>query len=127
MSPYALVLALGVAAVALFALGRTRTGYGLFVAYISGLALFTLLRSAADDTGIGFKGQYSVDIERRLFGGTLPTKWLQDQLFDAGKVGVIAVVCAVVYVSYFFAAHIVALAFWRRNPASSSGTRSRCC
>ena len=102
---------------ALFALGRTRTGYGYYVAYISGLTLFTLLRNTADDTGIGFKGQYSVDIERRLFGGTLPTKWLQDRLFDPGKVGVIAVVCAVVYVSYFFAAHIVALVFWRRNPA----------
>jgi hypothetical protein len=116
-SPYALVLPLGVGAVALFALGQARTGYGYYVAYISGLALFALLRSVADDTGIGFKGQYTVDIERRLFGGVLPTQWLQDRLFDAGKVGVIAVVCAGVYVSYFFAAHLVALAFWRWNAA----------
>jgi membrane-associated phospholipid phosphatase len=116
-SPVELIIAIGVGAVALFALGRTRTGYVYYVAYISGLALFAVLRSIADDTGIGFKGQYSVDIERRLFGGTLPTEWLQDRLFDAGKVGVIAVICAVVYVSYFFATHIVALGFWRRHPA----------
>jgi membrane-associated phospholipid phosphatase len=116
-SPLELVIAIGVGAVALFALGRTRTGYGYYVAYIAGLSVFTVLRNVADDTGIGFKGQYTVDIERRLFGGTLPTEWLQDRLFDAGKVGVIAVLCAVVYVSYFFAAHIVALGFWRRYPA----------
>jgi membrane-associated phospholipid phosphatase len=117
VSPYALVLALGIAVAALFALGRRRTGYGYYVAYISGLALFNLLRNTADDTGIGLKSQYTVDIDRWLFGGTLPTKWLQDRLFDSGKIGVIAVVCAVVYASFFFAAHIVALVFWRRNPA----------
>jgi membrane-associated phospholipid phosphatase len=112
---YTVLLALGVAAVALLVLERTRTGFALFVAYLSGFVLFALLRNTADETGVGVKGQYVVDAERRLFGGTLPTKWLQDLLYDPGKVGVVAVVCTIVYVSYYFAAHAVALAFWRRN------------
>jgi hypothetical protein len=113
----ALVIALGVAVVALLVLGRTRTGSAVFVAYMSGFVLFALLRNAADDTGIGVKGQYVVDLERRLFGGTLPTKWLQDLLFDPGKIGVVVVACMVVYFSYFVAVHVVALVFWRRSPA----------
>jgi hypothetical protein len=114
---YALVLALGVAVVALLALGQTRTGFGFFIAYMAGFVLFALLRNAADDTGIGVKSQYVVDFERRLFGGTLPTKWLQDLLYDPGKIGVVALVCTVIYLTYFVAAHVVALAFWRRNQA----------
>ena len=83
---------------------------------MAGFVLFALLRSGADDTGIGVKGQYVVDLERRLFGGTLPTKWLQDRLYHPGQIGVVAVVCTVVYFSYFVVVHIVALTFWRRNP-----------
>ncbi len=113
---YVVVLALGIAVVALLALDRTRTGIAPFVAYMAGFVLFALLRSAADDTGIGIKGQYVVDLERRLFGGTLPTKWLQDHLYHPGQIGVVAVVCTVVYFSYFVAVHVVALIFWRRNP-----------
>jgi membrane-associated phospholipid phosphatase len=117
MPLYALILALGVGVVALLGLERTRTGFALFVAYMAGFVLFALLRNTADETGIGVKGQYVVDAERRLFGGTLPTKWLQELLYDPSKIGVVAVVCTVVYVSYYFAAHVVALAFWRRNRA----------
>ena len=113
---YVLVLALGIAVLALLALDRTRTGIGPFVVYMAGFVLFALLRSGADDTGIGVKGQYVVDLERRLFGGTLPTKWLQDRLYHPGQIGVVAVVCTVVYFSYFVAVHVVALNFWRRNP-----------
>jgi membrane-associated phospholipid phosphatase len=114
---YALVVALGVGVVALLALERTRAGVALFVGYMAGFVLFALLRNTADETGIDVKGQYVVDAERRLFGGTLPTKWLQDLLYDPGKIGVVAVACAVVYVSYYLAVHVVALAFWRRNRA----------
>lgn len=114
---YVLVLALVVSVVALLALERTRTGFVLFVGYMAGFVLFALLRSAADDTGFDVKGQYVVDAERRLFGGVLPTEWLQDRLYDPGKIGAVAVVCTVVYLSYFFAVHVVAIALWRRNPA----------
>jgi len=113
---YVVVLALGIAVVALLALERNRTGTAPFVAYMAGFVLFAVLRGAADDTGIGVKGQYVVDLERRLFGGTLPTKWLQDHLYHPGQIGVVAVVCTAVYFSYFVAAHVVALIFWRQNP-----------
>lgn len=114
---YALVVALGVAVVALLVLERTRTGFAHFVGYMSGFVLFALLRNEADDTGIGIKAQYVVDAERRLFGGTLPTAWFQDRLHRPGEIGLVAVMCMLVYFSYFVAAHGVALAFWRRSAA----------
>ena len=114
---YVLVLALGVGVVALLALERTRAGFALFVAYMAGFVLFALLRGAADETGIDVKGQYVVDGEERLFGGVLPTEWLQDRLYDPGEIGVAAVGATVVYLTYYFAVHVVALALWRRNQA----------
>ena len=112
--PLLLIVAVGVALVALYAIDRRRGGFGLWAAYLLGFVLFAHLRTLADGAGVEPKGQYVVDAESALFAGTIPTDWLQQRLFD-GSVGVLAVASAVVYLSYFVVPHAVALGLWRTN------------
>jgi membrane-associated phospholipid phosphatase len=118
VSLYALVPVVALTLAALYLIDRRRGNFGVFAAYLVGFVLFALLRTTADDTGIAVKGDYVVDAERWLFGGTLPTEWLQDRFYDAGVTHPLDVACVAVYVSYYFAPQVVALVLWRRNPAA---------
>ena len=130
LSLFTLVLARGTAPISvliglvaitlsvLYLLDRKSGRFGLWAAYVAGFVLFALLRTIADNTGIPVKAQYVVDAERSLFGGVLPTQWLQASFHDIGAAGVAEVFVVAVVFSYYVVPHLLALVLWQRDPAS---------
>jgi hypothetical protein len=116
-SPLLLAAVVGIALVGLYAVDRRRNGVGVWAAYLAGFVLFAHLRTLTDDAGLPIRGEYAVDADRWLFGGVLPTEWLQQHLFADGA-GAFAFACAVVYASYFLVPHVLALVLWRVDPGT---------
>jgi PAP2 superfamily len=77
------------------------------------LAVYDLLRGRAD--GLLFSAWYRPQLEADafLFGGTVPTVWLQDRLWHGGSdVRWYDLAAWSVYVSYFLATYLLAGALW---------------
>jgi hypothetical protein len=77
------------------------------------LAVYDLLRGHAD--GLLFSAWYrpQLDADSFLFGGTVPTVWLQDRLWDGpSQVHWYDYASWLVYVSYFLATYVVAGVLW---------------
>jgi PAP2 superfamily protein len=111
-----LVSAVVVALATLYVLDSRRGGFGLWAGYLLAFVLFADLRTLADDTGIAIKGHYALEAERGLFGGTVPTEWLQHHLYS-GSAGALEIGCFTVYASYFLVPHLLALGLWRKDAA----------
>lgn len=77
------------------------------------LALYDLLRGAAD--GLIFEPFFlpQIDIDKFLFGGTVPTVWLQEHLYDPGTLPWYGVTAWIVYMSHFFATPLLAGVLWK--------------
>jgi hypothetical protein len=76
------------------------------------LAVYDVLRGHAD--GLLFSAWYRPQLEADafLFGGTVPTVWLQEKLWDAAHVRWYDYAAWAVYVSYFVATYLVAALLW---------------
>jgi hypothetical protein len=76
------------------------------------LAVYDLLRGHAD--GLLFSAWYRPQLETDafLFGGTVPTVWLQNHLWDDAHVHWYDYASWTVYVSYFLATYLVAGFLW---------------
>ena len=77
------------------------------------LSAYDLLRGQAD--GLLFSAWYRPQLEADafLFGGTVPTVWLQERLWNgAGDVRWYDFASWAVYVSYFLATYVLAAALW---------------
>jgi membrane-associated phospholipid phosphatase len=87
-----------------------------WLAYVGAFIAFVELRAVADDAGMPVQFDYVADADKALFGGTVPTVWLQDHLADTPVVApVLGWAMLAVYVSYFVAPHLVALLIARRS------------
>lgn len=77
------------------------------------LAGYDLLRGAAD--GLLFEPfwQPQIDADRLLFGGAVPTVWLQERLYEPGTLPWYGVIAWVVYMSHFFATPLLAGILWK--------------
>lgn len=77
------------------------------------LALYDLLRGAAD--GLIFEPFFlpQVDVDRFLFGGQVPTVWLQERLYEPGTLPWYGVIAWIVYMSHFFATPLLAGVLWK--------------
>ncbi len=144
MSPLVYVMAVAVNLSALYLCARAGRDMRLWTVYVLAFVLFAHLRTLADETGLpaqydyviaaerflfahlrtladetGLPAQYDYVIaaERFLFGGILPTLWLQEHLYVFGRAGPLESYTVLVYLSYFFAPHVAALAFWRLDSA----------
>jgi membrane-associated phospholipid phosphatase len=53
-----------------------------------------------------------IEADRALFGGTVPTEWLQDRLYDEGTAHWYDVLAVVVYFSHFLVSLVLAVALW---------------
>jgi membrane-associated phospholipid phosphatase len=53
-----------------------------------------------------------IDADRALFGGTVPTEWLQERFYDADQVQWYDVVAFVTYFSHFLVSLALAVALW---------------
>lgn len=77
---------------------------------------FNVIRAFADDAGIALGGvDLIADIERAMFGGTLPSTALQDIFFDLEATGVHDVALSLVHGSFFIVPFVVAIVLWLRS------------
>lgn len=89
-----------------------RTDFRTFCLYILAFALFNGLRTIADETGNPWHYTYVITAERLVFLGAVPTVWLQDRLYEAGRMTTLEWLCVGVYVSYFTAHFVVGVVVW---------------
>jgi hypothetical protein len=77
------------------------------------LAGYDLARGAAD--GLLFEPFFlpQIEVDRFLFGGQVPTVWLQERLYTPGTLPWYGVVAWVVYMSHFFATPLLAAILWK--------------
>jgi PAP2 superfamily len=79
------------------------------------LWVYDLTRGAADSMGIGVHLHTMIDFDSFVFGGQVPTEWLQDRLYEPGVVNWWDVCFTLVYTSYFIVPFAVAGYFWARD------------
>ena len=88
----------------------------LAMGYVFAFLVFLLLRPVADETFIPVHYDFPILMDRILFLGALPMVWMQDVFYVPGRVGVLDFVMSSVYITYFFAPHVMALVVWRTRP-----------
>jgi hypothetical protein len=77
------------------------------------LAVYDLLRGRADDLLFSAWYRPQLEVDAFLFGGTVPTVWLQERLWEgASDVRWYDYASWFVYVSYFLATYLLAAALW---------------
>jgi membrane-associated phospholipid phosphatase len=76
---------------------------------------YDLTRGAADSLGIGVHYGTMIDFDRFVFGGEVPTVWLQGQLYAPHVVRWWDVAFTLVYTSYFIAPFALAGYLWARD------------
>jgi membrane-associated phospholipid phosphatase len=80
--------------------------FGLLVAY-------DFLRGAVAVAPLQAHVMPQIDVDEALFGGTVPTVWLQQHLWTPGHLHWYDVAVWVVYMTHFFAVWVVAAVLWR--------------
>lgn len=76
---------------------------------------YDLTRGAADSTGIAVNYHAMIDFDAFVFGGEVPTVWLQDRLYEPGAVMWWDVLFTFVYTSYFIVPFALAGYYWARD------------
>ncbi len=90
----------------------TLTALGGYVAIWVG---FNLVRAIGDDAGLAIAGYGTVSrLEGSLFGGALPSEWLETWFFDPAQAQVHDVVLSLVHGSFFIVPFLVAILVWWR-------------
>ena len=79
------------------------------------LTAYDLARGGADGWLAQTHFLPQADVDRWLFGGQMPTVWLQAHLHDSGRVQWFEVAAFLVYVSHFFVAPLLAAVLWVRD------------
>ncbi len=83
--------------------------------FLAVMLIYDLVRGAADQAGAPVHYTPQLDADRALFGGTVPTVWLQDRLYDGGAPRWWEVGPALVYASHFVVPFVVAGVLWQRD------------
>ena len=81
------------------------------------LTVYDLARGGADGWLAPTHFLPQADVDAWLFGGTIPTVWLQRHLHHAGQVRWFEVLAFLVYVSHFFVTPLLAGILWVRDRA----------
>ena len=76
---------------------------------------YDLTRGTADSIGIGVHYHPMIDFDSFVFGGQVPTVWLQEQLYNPYAVSWWDVAFTLIYTSYFIAPFALAGWFWARD------------
>ncbi len=79
------------------------------------LTLYDLVRGGADGWIAPTHFLPQADADAWLFGGTLPTVWLQEHLHEPGRIQWFEGATFFVYISHFFAAPLLAAVLWVRD------------
>jgi membrane-associated phospholipid phosphatase len=86
---------------------------GLFVVVF---ILLAYLRSLADEAGFQTRYDYVIGLDKALFGGQVPSVWLQEHLYSAGRVSALDIYASAIYFSYFIVPLVTAVALWHLRP-----------
>jgi membrane-associated phospholipid phosphatase len=89
-----------------------RTDFRTFCLYILAFSLFNGLRTIADETGIPWQYGYVFEVDKLLGLGHVPTVWLQDRLYETGRMTTLEWACVTVYASYFTGHFILGGLIW---------------
>jgi membrane-associated phospholipid phosphatase len=89
-----------------------RTDFRTFCLYILAFSLFNGLRTVADQTGNPWRYAYVIEAEQVLSFGVVPTVWLQDRLYEAGRMTTLEWACVGIYASYFTGHFILGALVW---------------
>ncbi len=81
------------------------------------LVIWDVSRGLADWVGLPLQEASVAAADRALFGGTVPTVWLQDHLLRPGAPQWYDAVATLIYTSHFLATPIVAAVLWLRDRA----------
>jgi membrane-associated phospholipid phosphatase len=76
---------------------------------------YDLTRGAADSMGIGVHYHPMIDFDKFVFGGQVPTVWLQERIYNPYAVSWWDVAFTLVYTSYFIVPFALAGWFWVRD------------
>ena len=95
-------------------LGRALVDWLPFTAV---MVCYDLSRGAADELGRAVHVSWPVAADQRLFGGAVPTVWLQQRFHSPGVVHWYDVAASVTYLSYFFVVPLIMAAMWLKNRA----------
>jgi membrane-associated phospholipid phosphatase len=83
--------------------------------FLAVLLLYDFARSMAHVIGRPVVVDPQIDADRLLFGGVVPTPWLQEHFYDAATPHWYDVVSTLVYVSHFFVIFVVGGWLWPRD------------
>lgn len=109
ITPDVLVVALGLIAVLI---GRTRLFLRDWIPFVVIFLAYELMRGIADDAGFPVHVEDVAALERAIFGGILPTAWLQERMAPASGVGVAAIVATVFYMLHFALPVVTGFLLW---------------
>ena len=115
MPPLLLVGAVGSALAGVYVAQPRDGAVRWWALYLGGFMLFALLRNVADETAIPWRFDYVIAAERALHLGVVPTVWLQERFYTVNEVRFYDTIAYAVYVSYFFAPHLVGVLIWRSD------------
>lgn len=85
-----------------------------FVPFAAVLIAYDHLRGIADTLGMPTWWHPQLDVDKALFGGRVPTVWLQERLRDVDPRWW-DVVASLVYISFFFLPYVTAGVLWLRS------------
>jgi hypothetical protein len=80
--------------------------------------VYDLTRGLADELGTPIQVTPQIRADELLFGGHIPTIWLQEHLFDPRRVHTWELFLSLTYASYFIAPFLVAGVLWARDRAT---------
>jgi hypothetical protein len=94
--------------------GFLRAAITDWLPFFGALFLYDVLRGLAGDSLFTPHVTPQIDADRLLFGGEVPTVWLQERLFDPSAIQWYDLAAWAVYLTHFFAVFLVAAHLWRR-------------
>jgi len=89
------------------------------------LVVYDVSRGIADGLGMPLHVSDVAAADRDLFGGTVPTVWLQQHFLDPGSPHWYDALATLIYTSHFIATPVVAAVFWLRSRDVWKGFISR--
>jgi membrane-associated phospholipid phosphatase len=83
--------------------------------FFAALLLYDHTRGIADTLGMPLHVSDIVAVEKVMFGGIVPTEWLQDHLYDTAHIHWYDVALSLVYLSHFCATWIIGAVIYVRS------------
>jgi hypothetical protein len=113
------VVAWTLGAFAVYCIGRERWMFPRalldWLPFSAAMICYDLSRWLADRLGPPVRVEWPAQADQWLFGGTVPTMWLQNHFHTAGVVHWYDVAASLVYFSFFLAVPITMAVLWVRN------------